>query len=328
MDLSRYPRLNLFPRPTPLQELSRLQKAIGCRPRVFMKRDDLTGSGLGGNKNRKLDFVMAEVQASGADVVITWAGVQSNHCRQTLAVARHLGVDCHLVLNGEEPAVRQGNLLYYTILNANLHFVPESDAITETVETLFARLTRQGRKPYVVPMGASTPLGALGYVESMTEAIEQGASLGVTFGHAFVASGSAGTQAGVEVGAREACPPMRIHGVSVMSGAESQKTLVASVVDGTYKLLGIPKSLNPDEVIVHDQYYGGKYAVPTKAGNDAIRLVAETEGILLDPVYTGKAMSGMLDLLRKGKLDDSEAVLFFHTGGYPAIFAFADQFQK
>lgn len=328
MDVSCFPRLNLFPRPTPLQELRGLRQAIRCRPRVFMKRDDLTRCGLGGNKNRKLDFVMAEAQAAGADAAITWGGVQSNHCRQTLAVARQLGIDCHLILNGHEPAVRQGNLLYYTILNAGLHFVPEPEAIAEKVDMLFSELAKQGKNPYIVPIGASVPLGALGYVESVTEAIEQGKSLGVTFGHAFVASGSAGTQAGIEVGAREMCPQMRVHGVSVMNDAERQKELVASLANGTYRLLGIGKSVNPEEVIVHDEYYGGKYGMPTEDGNNAIRLVAQTEGILLDPVYTGKAMSGMIDLLRKGQMDDCEAVLFFHTGGYPAIFAYADEFQE
>ncbi|MGI6628051.1 MAG: D-cysteine desulfhydrase family protein [Bacillota bacterium] len=328
MNLSGFQRLNLFSRPTPLNELTGLQKELACKPRIFMKRDDLTQLGLGGNKNRKLDFVMAEALSSGADVIITWAGVQSNHCRQTLAVARHLGMDCHLVLSGKEPPVRQGNLLYYTILKANLHFVPDNEDLEGFASNLAEELKKKGQKPFIVPIGASTPLGALGYVESVKEAIEQGQSQGVRFGHAFVATGSAGTQAGAEVGARELCPSMRIHGVSVSRDAEPQREQVAKVVNETYDLLGLNKTVSPDDIIVHDEYYGGEYAVPTQAGNDAIRLVAQTEGILLDPVYTGKAMSGMIDMLRKGELDHAEAVLFFHTGGYPAIFAFADYFQE
>lgn len=327
MDLTHFPRLDLFARPMPLHELKNLRKSLGCKPRIFAKRDDLTGVGLGGNKNRKLDFVMAEAERSGADTIITWAGVQSNHCRQTLAIAKQLGMDCHLFLSGEEPPIRQGNLLYYTILKAKLHFYPEGEGISEGVDKLVEELKAQGRKPYVVPIGASTPLGSLGYIESSTEAIEQGRALGVEFGHAFVATGSSGTQAGIEIGFREKSPSTRVHGVAVSRDSEPQREGVAKLVNETYAFLGMSKTLSPADITVHDEYYGGKYAVPTEAGNQAIFLLGETEGILLDPVYTGKAMSGMLDLLRNGKLDDAEAVLFFHTGGYPAVFAFAHEFQ-
>ncbi len=327
MDLSGYKRLNLFDRPTPLHELPRLQKAIGCSPRVFVKRDDLTQSGLGGNKNRKLDFTLPEAVAQGADVIITWAGVQSNHCRQTLAAAKKLGLECHLVLTGQEPEVKQGNLLYFSLLKAKLHFISDGEP-SKVAQEIAEDLAKKGRKPYIVPIGASTPLGALGYVESTKEVLEQAQQFGVKFGHAFLATGSAGTQAGIEVETRIKCPSMKVHGVSVSRDAASQKKSVARVANGTFDFLGVDKHVAPDDIIVHDQYYGGQYAVPTKAGNDAIRLVAETEGILLDPVYTGKAMSGMIDMLRKAQLDDAEAVLFFHTGGYPAIFAFAEYFQE
>lgn len=328
MDLTRFKRLDLFPRPTPLQELPRFQKALRCKPRIFMKRDDLTQSGLGGNKNRKLDFIMADAISQGSDVVITLGGVQSNHCRQTLAVATQLGIECHLILQGEKPAVKQGNLLYNTIVGAKIHFVPEDGDMDEAARDLIAELEKQDRKPYLIPVGGSTPLGALGYVESTKEVIEQAEQLGVSLGHAFLATGSAGTQAGAEVEAREKCPSMKIHGVSVSRDAESQKKSVAQMTNRVYALLGVDKTVDPADIIVHDEYYGGKYAVPTEAGNDAIRLVAQIEAILLDPVYTGKAMSGMIDMLRKGLLDDAEAVLFFHTGGYPAVFAYAEHFQN
>ncbi len=327
MDLSRFPRLDLFPRPTPLHELNNLRRFLECKPRLFVKRDDLTDVGLGGNKNRKLDFVMAEARQSGADTIITWAGVQSNHCRQTLAVARQLGMDCHLFLSGEESPTRQGNLLYFTILKANLHFYPGGEGLLDGVEALVEELKSQGRKPFVVPIGASTPLGCLGYIESSMEAIEQGKAMGVRFGHAFVATGSAGTQSGIVIGARETCPSMRVHGVSVDGSAEPQRRGVANLVNNTYSFLGMSNTVTAQEIIVHDEYYGVRYGVPTEAGNQAVLLLGETEGVLLDPVYTGKAMSGMLDLLRKGELDDVEAVLFFHTGGYPAIFAYAQHFQ-
>lgn len=327
LDISGFSRLNLFARPTPLHELRNLRRFLGCKPRLFVKRDDLTGVGLGGNKNRKLDFVMAEALSEGADTIITWAGVQSNHCRQTLAIAKKLGMDCHLFLTGELPAVKQGNLLYFSILGANMHFC-SSEELAQAIDALTDDLRGQGKKPYLVPIGASTPLGALGYVESVTETIEQGRALGVSFGHAFVATGSSGTQAGIEIGGRDLCPSMRVHGVSVSRDAESSRINISRLINRTYEFLGTQGTVDPSDITVHDEYYGGQYAVPTKEGNDAIYLLGRTEGILLDPVYTAKAMSGMLDLLSKGELDDAQAVLFFHTGGHPAVFAYADWFQE
>ncbi|MDP2871348.1 MAG: D-cysteine desulfhydrase family protein [Bacillota bacterium] len=328
MDLSRYARLNAFPRPTPLEEMPRLRAAIGCRPRLFVKRDDTTIVGLGGNKTRKLDFVMAEALAQGADVAVTTAGVQSNHCRQTLAFARRCGMECHLVLTGDEPAERQGNVLIFTILGAKMHFIGEERDPDAYMAELAAQLRQQGRRPAVIPIGASTPLGALGYVESVLEVAEQAGAAGVAFGHAFLPSGSAGTQAGAEVGARAAYPNMRIHGVSVSRDASGQQAKVAELTNETFAFLGLDMAVTPADIIVHDEYYGGRYGVPTPAGIAAIKLLGRTEGLITDPVYTGKALSGMIDLLKKGRLDDAEAVLFFHTGGFPAVFAQADQFQR
>ncbi len=328
MDLSVFARLNLVEHPTPLEELPRFRDALGCRPRLFIKRDDATTVGLGGNKVRKLDFVMAQAVDAGADVVITTAGVQSNHCRQTLAIARRLGMDCHLVLTGSEPAVRQGNLLVFTIMGAELHFIGTQEDPESFMDTLADELSREGRRPYIVPLGASTPHGALGYVESMSEAVEQAGGMGFEFGHAIITCGSAGTQAGVEVAARSSDPPVRVHGISVLDDAPTQREKVSRIANGTYDLLGMKDRLTPEDITVYDQYYGGAYGVPTQAGNDAIRLLARTEGILMDPVYTGKAMSGMMDLLKEGLFDDTGAVLFFHTGGVPAIFAMAEHFQE
>lgn len=332
MNLNRFPRLNAFGRPTPLEELTNLRRTIGCRPRVFVKRDDLTAIGMGGNKNRKLDFVMADALAQGADVIITTGAPQSNHARQTLANARRLGMECHLVLTGEDSPVRQGNLLLDTIMGATLHFVgDEGDAdarADQRAAELAAELARQGRRPYVVPLGASIPLGSLGYIESVMEVAEQSKTLGVTIGHGFLATGSGGTQAGAEVGAREAYPAMRIHGVAVSRDSLPQREKVAELVNQTYEFLGIPKSVRPDDLIVHDEYYQPGYGIPNEVDLRAIELLARTEGLLIDPVYTGKAFAGMLDLLRKGQLDDAEAVLFFHTGGSPAVFAMPESFQS
>ncbi len=308
--------------------MPRLRQAVGCKPRLFIKRDDTTIVGLGGNKTRKLDFVMADARNKSVDVVVTWAGVQSNHCRQTLAFARKLGMDCHLVLTGDEPPVRQGNLLIFTLLGAELHFIGEDGDPKAYSEELVRKLAAQGRRPYLVPIGASVPLGALGYVESVHEAAEQARHLGVRFGHGFLASGSAGTQAGAVVGAMTACLEMKVHGVSVSRDASSQSASVADLVNQTFAFLGLPQTVAASDIIVHDQYYGGKYGVATPEGLDAIRLLGRSEGLIIDPVYTGKAMAGMLDQLRRGNLDDADAVLFFHTGGFPALFAQAEHFQE
>jgi D-cysteine desulfhydrase family pyridoxal phosphate-dependent enzyme len=328
LDLSGFPRIGAFPRPTPLEELPNLRAALGARPRLFIKRDDATMVGLGGNKTRKLDFVMADAAAKGADVIVTWAGTQSNHCRQTLAFARRLGMDCHLVLTGDEPAVRQGNLLVFTILGAHLHFIGEGGDPKAYADELAGRLAAAGQTPHVVPIGASVPLGALGYAESLVETAQQAAGLGIRFGHAFLATGSAGTQAGAIVGAALASPWTKVHGVSVSREARPQQESVAKLTNETFALLGLADTVTPEDVIVHDQYYGGRYGLATESGIAAIKQLARTEGLVVDPVYTGKAMAGMIDQLRLGHLDDAAAVVFIHTGGFPSIFAQAEHFQK
>jgi D-cysteine desulfhydrase family pyridoxal phosphate-dependent enzyme len=327
MDLTRYPRIGAFPRPTPLEEMPRFRQALGCKPRLFVKRDDATVVGLGGNKTRKLDFVMADALQKKIDVVVTWAGVQSNHCRQTLAFCRKLGMDCHLVLTGDAPKVRQGNLLIFTILDAHLHFIGEDGDAAGYSEALVNKLQAEGKRAMLVPIGASIPLGALGYAESVLEVAEQAKQHGVQFGHGFLASGSAGTQAGAIVGAVEAYPQMKIHGVSVSRGAAEQCASVANLTNETFAFMGSPRRITVGDVIVHDQYYGVKYGVATPEGLAAIRLLGRSEGLVMDPVYTGKAMAGMIDQLKRGNLDDAEAVLFFHTGGFPAVFAQAEHFQ-
>lgn len=328
LDLSGFPRIGAFPRPTPLEELPNLRAALGARPRLFIKRDDATMVGLGGNKTRKLDFVMADAKAQGADVIVTWAGVQSNHCRQTLAFARRLGLDCHLVLTGDEPAVRQGNLLIFTVLGAHLHFIGEGGDPKAYAAGLVEELAARGGRPYLVPIGASVPLGALGYAESLVETAGQAERLGIRFGHAFLATGSAGTQAGAIVGARLASPWTKVHGVSVSREARPQQENVARLANETFALLGLAEAVTPEEVIVHDQYYGVRYGVATESCLAAIRLLAQTEGLVADPVYTGKAMAGLIDQLRRGHLDDAGAVVFIHTGGFPSLFAQAEHFQR
>lgn len=322
MDLTRFKRLDLFARPTPLQELSRLQHALDCKPRLFVKRDDLTNVGLGGNKVRKLCYVMAEALDAQSDTIITWAGAQSNHCRQTLAMARQVGLDCHLVLDGEKPKNYQGNTLVFSVLGATMHFIGANGDGEQTAYELADQLRSQGRRPYVIPIGASNPLGTLGYIESMQEVAKQSKDLNVSFDHAFLATGSGGTQAGAEIGARQFCPFLQVHGISVSRSQAEQQCKVAAVVNSTYKLLGSSQKVASSEISVYDQYFDA-YAVPTDSGLNAIKLLARTEGLLLDPVYTGKALAGMLDVLKQKRFNESEAILFFHTGGFPALFAYS-----
>ncbi len=329
MYTDKWKRIGFIKYPTLFQEMKNLQKAIEAKTRIFFKRDDLTEVGLGGNKNRKLEYVMREAMDSGADTVITWAGLQSNHCRQTLAYARMLGLECHIVLNGrsEEQPCHQGNLLIFDIFGAHIHFQPDEALCDETCQTLVEELKARGKKPYYVPIGASNELGSLGYIDCVHEIARQASELGVKLGHIFVASGSAGTQAGTHVGARLYLPGCKVHGVSVSRAAREQADKVTRLSRSLVRFIGADVEISDDEVVVHDEYLGDGYAIPTRAGIDAIRLVGQTQAILLDPVYTGKAMSGMLDLLQKGELDDSDAIAFIHTGGGPAVFHFANYFS-
>jgi D-cysteine desulfhydrase family pyridoxal phosphate-dependent enzyme len=283
--------------------------------------------GLGGNKNRKLEYVMKDALDSGADTIITSGGKQSNHCRQTLAYAAKLGLDCHLFLEGEDDTPHQGNLFVFGIFGATLHFGKDAKDLDDGIEKLATELAAQGKKPYVISFAGSTPLGALGYVDSVREIAEQAKAASVNVSDIFLATGSGGTQAGALVGAKLFLPGARIHGVAVSRKREEQAPRIAALASETAAFIGESLSFAPEEIIIHDEYYGEKYAVPTSAGNEAIRILGRAEGILLDPVYTGKAFSALLDLLKKGQLDDRGDIVFLHTGGYPAIFDFTESFQ-
>lgn len=327
LDLVPFSRLHLYPRPTPLEEMVRLREVLGCKPRLFVKRDDLTGVGLGGNKVRKLDFLLAQAKEKDAQVVITCGGLQSNHCRQTAAIAVQLGLASHLVLQGDEPPQYQGNLLLFQLYGATLHFIgPEGD-VEEGMERVAAEVRREGKTPYTIPLGGSNPLGTLGYVESGIEAFKQAEALGVPLDHAFVASGSGGTQAGLILAGEEVLPGLQVHGISVGRRASIQRERVSQLVNGTYKLLGLQQRIQSQEVSIFDSFYGEGYGIPTRGAIDAIKIMAREEGILLDPVYTGKALHGMLTLLKEEPMAQSSGLLFFHTGGHPALFSYANHLQ-
>ncbi len=320
------PHLGYISRPTPFVELANLRRSIGAKPRIFMKRDDLTEMGNGGNKTRKLDFVMYDAREIGANAVVTWGGPQSNHVRQTIAYAVKLGMESHIVINGEMTDDPQGNLFLFGIMGATLYYETDETKCPARCEEIAAQLTEAGKKPYFVPLGASNPLGTIGYIESMKEIAEQSAALDIAIGAVFVATGSAGTQAGLEIGQRLYLPHAKVNGVAVSRETAKQQANVGALIKDTIEYLNLDMSVEASDIIVHDKYYGERYGIPTQAGNEAIKLVGKTEGIILDPVYTGKAMSGMIDLLQTGSLDEYEAVVFVHTGGSPAIFNYTKSF--
>ncbi len=331
--LSSQPRVTLGTFPTPLVEATRLRAALGgpdrC-PRIVIKRDDLTGLALGGNKVRKLEFLVADALRRQADVIITSGATQSNHARLTAAAARAAGLDCVLVLSArsEKPPI-QGNLLLDHLLGATIHFIPTNpdphfavaDDEAVKVAEIADDLTRRGRRPYVIPIGGSSPVGALGYVAGTGELRSQLLDAGITAHRVYYASGSRGTQAGLELGARLFECSYLLHGIAVSAGEADKKLRAARLINEAASLLGSPLRVDASELITDQRFIGQGYGVASPECVEAIKLLAREEAILLDPAYTGKAMAGLIDDVRRGAIDPSETVVFLHTGGAPALFA-------
>jgi D-cysteine desulfhydrase len=317
------PRVRLGFFPTPLAEMPRLSKALGG-PRLFVKRDDQTGLATGGNKTRKLEFTVGEALRQGADTLVTLGAVQSNHARQTAAAAAATGLRCVLVLRGHPPEQATGNLLLDHLLGARVVFSGE-----ETRERVADRVVEEeraaGRRPFLVPVGASDELGAPGYVAAMEELDAQLRERKLRLDRIVVASSSFGTQAGMCIGARLLGLGTQIAGIAIDSGAEELRREVAGIAARTERRLGLDPSISPADVVGYDGYLGGGYAVLGEPEKEAILLAARTEGILLDPVYTGRAMAGLIDLVRRRELGAGENVLFWHTGGAVALHAYAPQ---
>jgi D-cysteine desulfhydrase len=305
-------RARLAHLPTPLEELPSLSAALGRRLRI--KRDDCTGLGLGGNKVRKLELLAADALALGARTLVTAGALQSNHCRQTAAAAARLGLNCTLLLTGA-PAPRTGNLLLDELLGAELVFA-EDEPREPALAALRAQLESEGRAPYLIPYGGSNDLGALAYALALEELLDQGPAPELI----CCASSSGGTQAGLLLGARLLGYRGRILGLSVDPPAPALAELVASLATAAASRLGVDERFRADEVEVEDRFLGGGYGVVGALEREAIRQVAREEGILLDPVYTGRAMGGLLALLEAGELRERD-ILFWHTGGAPALFA-------
>ncbi len=309
------PRIHLAHLPTAIEALPRLSAALGG-PMLLVKRDDQTGLAFGGNKTRKLETLLAEAQANGARMLITAGAIQSNHCRQTAAAAARLGLRCTLVLSGQPDPAASGNLLLDGLLGARVVWCTREDRDTVLQHT-FDTAWEEGDRPYLIPYGGSNPVGAAAYALAMQEFIDQGQPADwIVF-----ASSSGGTQAGLVAGARMAGWNGGILGISVDEPAGELRARVASLAEETASRLGQILRFNPEEIFVNDDYLGGGYAVLGAGEVEAIRLFARHEGLLLDPVYTGRAAAGLIDLIRKGHFKPGERVLFWHTGGTPALFA-------
>jgi D-cysteine desulfhydrase family pyridoxal phosphate-dependent enzyme len=308
-------RIVLAHLPTPIEPLPKLTKLLQG-PQLFIKRDDLTGLGLGGNKTRKLEYLAADALAQGCRTLITTGAVQSNHCRQVAAAAARLGLGCILVLAGGDPGSRQGNLLLDELSGAKLVFVPKEER-DQRLQQAFAQADEDGMQPYLIPYGGSNPVGVQGYIQAMQELQDQN----LQPDWIVLASSSGGTQAGLVLGAEQTGFQGRILGISVDKSADELMQTIMALANQTAARLGIDKKIESEDVLVNGVYCQAGYGILQPAEVEAIRLFARTEGILLDPVYTGRAAAGLIDLIRKGFFSPNETVLFWHTGGIPALFA-------
>ncbi|HNZ00231.1 MAG TPA: D-cysteine desulfhydrase family protein [Anaerolineaceae bacterium] len=308
------PRLRLGTLPTPVEPLPRLSARLGCQ--LFVKRDDMTGIAFGGNKVRKLEFVLADALAHGAKTIITVGAAQSNHCRITAALSAKLGLHCILVLSGSPPENPNGNLLLDYLLGTEIVWSTREQR-DEMLKQTFDEAWAAGKRPFLIPLGASTPVGTLGYLEGFREFIQQG----VEVDWIVVASSSAGTQAGLVLGAIQAGWNGRILGISIDHKASVLQDMVAELAMETADRVRQKVRISRDMIRVSADYLGDGYGFMGQSEKDAIQLFAREEGLFLDPVYTGRAAAGMLDLAANGFFKPHERILFWHTGGTPALFA-------
>lgn len=332
MQLAAFPRVRLGHFPTPLEPMSRLTAHLGG-PNLFIKRDDCTGLATGGNKTRKLEFLVAEALEQGADTLITQGAVQSNHARQTVAAAARFGLQAKILLEqrvadaGEEYEW-SGNVLLDQLLGGEIVArLPAGTDMAGEMETLAQGLRDEGKKPYIIPGGGSNPVGALGYVACAHELLQQAFETGLRIDHVIHATGSTGTQAGLLVGLRGSNSGVPVYGVSVRAPREKQEDNVWKLVQATAEYMGLPAdAVARSDVVADADYVGDGYGMPTASMVEALRLVAELEGILLDPVYSGKGMAGLIGLIRAGHFKKDENVVFIHTGGAVGLYGYRQIF--
>ena len=320
-NLTRFPRLEFIGAPTPLEYLPRFSDYLGRE--IFIKRDDVTPQAMGGNKVRKLEFLAADALREGADTLVTAGAIQSNHVRQTAAVAAKLGLHCVALLENPigtqaENYLSNGNRLLLDLFNAQVEMCAALDDPDAQLQELATRIEAQGFRPYVIPVGGSNALGALGYVESALE-IAQQCEGAVNLSSVVVASGSAGTHAGLAVGLEHLLPETELIGVTVSRSVADQKPKVVALQQAVARELELSSAA---EITLWDEYFAPGYGTPNEEGMEAVKLLARLEGILLDPVYTGKAMAGLIDGISQKRFKDQGPILFIHTGGAPALFAY------
>ena len=328
MQLNDFPRVSLAHLPTPLEAMPRLSDYPGG-PQIYVKRDDCTGLATGGNKTRKLEFSMGQALQQGADTVITVGAVQSNHVRQTAAAACKLGLKCevlleHRVAHPTDLYRTSGNVLLDRLFGANLREYEKGTDFDTEMEAIAEEVRSDGGKPYIIPGGASNPVGALGYVSGAIELLQQAADQDISFDQFVTTSGSAGTHAGLAVGLRGSGCDKPILGFGVNVGQEVQEERVYELACDTASYVGEPGIVARDDIFADCNYVGPGYGEPTEAMNEAVLLAARLEGLLFDPVYTGKALAGLIDYIREGRIGKDSSVVFLHTGGAAGLFAYAD----
>jgi len=325
MELNRLPCFTLAEFPTPVHYLESFSK-LNKGPDIYMKRDDLTSLGMGGNKTRKLEFLIGQALKEGKDTLVTAGGLQSNHCRLTAAAAGKAGLDCHLVLNGIPPESANGNLLLDKIFGAKIHYCERSSR-DETLYRVAKELEDLGRHPYVIPVGGSNDVGSVGYVKAMVELDAQLKEMGIQPDAIVFATSSGGTQAGLTLGAKLTGFTGEVLGMSIdqiKSGDDSFLPVLTQIAQTTANRLGLTTGLTEKDFSLNCDYLGKGYAMPGDLEFNAIRDLARCEGILLGPVYTARAMGGLVDLIQQKVFKKGQTVLFWHTGGSPELFAWPD----
>jgi L-cysteate sulfo-lyase len=330
MHLARFPRIRAGHLPTPLEPLERLSRELDG-PEIWIKRDDCTGLSTGGNKIRKLEFLMAEAVQQGADLVMTQGATQSNHARQTAAFAAKLGMSCHILLEdrtgSNDPNYNyNGNVFLDHLHGATTEKRASGLDMNAEMELLADKFRSDGRKVYTIPGGGSNPTGALGYANCALELVSQANELGLVIDHIVHATGSAGTQAGLLVGLKALNANIPLLGIGVRAPKQKQEENVYNLSVSTAEKLGCPGVVQRQDVVANTDYVGAGYGLPTPAGIEAIEMFARLEGILLDPVYSGKGAAGLIDLIRKGHFKKGERIIFVHTGGSAALFGYTGAF--
>ena len=330
MNLARFPRVRLAHLPTPLEHLPNLSRALGG-PEIWIKRDDCTGMSSGGNKTRKLEYLLAEAQAEGADIILTQGATQSNHARPTAACAAKLGMACHLLLENRtlktaEEYTQGGNVFLDHLHGATVERHPANPDMNGEMLKVAERLKAAGRKPYAIPGGGSNPTGALGYVNAAIELVTQANDAGLRIDHVVHATGSAGTQAGLVVGLAGIRSGVPLLGIGVRAPRERQEENVYRLALATCEKIGVRDAVQREDVVANCDYVGSGYGFSTPGSVEAISLLARLEGILLDPVYSGKGMAGLIDLCRRGFFRKGQNVVFIHTGGSVGLFGYTADF--